>query len=1267
MAIGELFLGAVLQVLFDRLTAPQMITWIGQRRYVDVALLSKFKVTLLTVEVLLSDAEERQITSRAVRQWLDDLKDAFYDAEDVLDEIATDALRQSVEPEPGSLSFRNKVWNLIPTSHNSFEKTMAIKVNEVIKRLDNMVSQGGLLGLGLKDVGHTSQVLKRLPTTCLVEEFGIHGRDVEREKIIELLLSEEMNGMKIDVVAIVGIGGLGKTTLAKLVYNDSRLKDFDFKTWICVSDDFDVFRVTKTILQSVNPESFGNVDDLNALQVDLHESLMGKKFLIVLDDVWNESKEQWDLLRSPFNGGARGSKIIVTTRNDGVASIMCTVPIFRLKLLSDDDGWLLFSHHAFVHGNPNAHPHLVEIGKKIARKCKGLPLAIKTIGTLLKSKLEIEEWESILNNGIWCLPEEKNEILPALKLSYHYLPAHLKRCFAYCSIFPKGHTFVKENLVRAWMAEDFVEQPKGNAKRREDVGDEYFLELLSRSFFQPASDDGGGECYVMHDLFHDLALVVSGDFCAQLEKSKPSEISKRVRHMSCTAFEDDNFNKYEFLSEAKRLRTFLRILPRLWYYGSFYLNTKVPSDLLPQLGCLRVLSLSGYQNCVLPSTIGNLKHLRYLDVSYTRIKELPASICSLYNLQTLLLSNCGFLQSLPTNMSQLISLRYLDITGTNLKEMPMQMSKLKNLQTLTEFVVSRHGGSSIGELGEFPHLRGKLVLRGLQNVAFEDALEADLRGKTYLHELGLEFGTMIDDSKKERNVLDVLQPHTNVKRLIIRNYGGTCFPDWLGDHSFSNIVFLCLSNCFYCYSMPPLGQLPSLKYLEIKGMINMQIIGAEFYGNSSFSNPFPSLEKLTLEGMKELKQWMPLEVEGVLFPCLQELSLQDCPKLTGCLPAHLPSLRKLWISRCQRLIVSLPLLPSILELVLEKCVKVALRDVVQLTSLTTLTVRSLPMLRGMPTELTKLSFLKELTIGECPVLQSLSGMGLPPMLEKFFIFGYRPPLKLPYLTLSVERMQNFTALQRLEITVNALVSFPLGAFPRLRILQFSCFGDLEHLYIPQGVNHDGLVHLQHLKIWFCRKLESLVGGELPTPNLISLEIMGCPNLRSLPSRMDIHLTSLRQLKLVGCPGIEPIRSRSFPSNLTSLEIDHFKSLASCWNTRCFNSFHHLQVLSVAGHGVESFAEKGSLPTTLIELSIKDFRNLKFLNGKGLQSLTSLSELKISLCPQLHSLPEEGLPPSISYLKIDGCPLLEDRCQRDKGLDWPKIAHMGCICIRNQVI
>jgi hypothetical protein len=322
----------------------------------------------------------------------------------------------------------------------------------------------------------------------------------------------------------------------------------------------------------------------------------GKKFLLVLDDVWNENYANWEVLSGPFKSGAQGSTVIVTTRNDSVASVMRTVPTHYLNRLPEEDCWSLFAKHSFLNGKFDAHSELEVIGRQIVKKCDGLPLAVKAIGGLLRSKLDVDEWEKILKSELWDSPIDNTNILPALRLSYKYLSSHLKRCFAYCSIFPKGYAFEKDHLILLWMAEGLLQELKN--KTMEAVGNEYFLAFVSRSLFQQSSD--GKSCFVMHDLVNDLAKCVYGQFIFTLEADYSQKIVNKMRHLSYFRTRFDNFKKFEALYEVKRLRTFL---PLEFSIVDNNLTKKVPHDLLPKQRYLRVLSLSHYENVTnLPDT-----------------------------------------------------------------------------------------------------------------------------------------------------------------------------------------------------------------------------------------------------------------------------------------------------------------------------------------------------------------------------------------------------------------------------------------------------------------------------------------------------------------------------------------------------------------------------------------------------------------------------------------------------------------------------------------
>ncbi|XVF30659.1 hypothetical protein REPUB_Repub16aG0077300 [Reevesia pubescens] len=613
--VGGAFLSAFLQVLFDRVTPREFDDFI-MRNKLDHGLLKKLDTTLLSVYKLQDGAEEKQFTDPIVKRWLAKLKDAVYYAEDLLDEIATEAARsklESYEDQTGS-SPSNQVMSLFfsPLKHpnHKFKKEMESKLNGILGTLEHLDSQKDTLGL-IQCTADQKASQRPPATSLLVDESGVYGRDDDKEEIITLLDPENPTENQIDVIPILGMGGLGKTTLAQLIFNDKRVEDwFDLKAWVCISDkEFDASKVTQDILQEIHV-SYDKNETLNQLQLKLKENLSGKKFLFVLDDVWRKNDLKY--LISLLNFGAINSKIVVTTRNEDVACIRRDVPTYHLKILTDDDCWELLSKHAFGNTNPSMYPDLKVISDEIAKRCKGLPLAAKTLGGLLSCReLDAGEWNRILSNNMW---DEAGEILPALRISYYYLPSHLKRCFAYCSIFPQDYKFEKEELIRLWMAEGLLAYSNENGDM-EERGDEYFNDLVSRSFFQQLSGDNKSR-FVMHDLISDLAKSLSGEFVCRLERGGGScGITEKTRHLSNIQEIFDVRKKFETLPKAEGLRTFLTLES-----SSFFVLCNVTNllldDLLVKSRCLRVLSLANYHNInELPEDIGNLKHLRNLDLS----------------------------------------------------------------------------------------------------------------------------------------------------------------------------------------------------------------------------------------------------------------------------------------------------------------------------------------------------------------------------------------------------------------------------------------------------------------------------------------------------------------------------------------------------------------------------------------------------------------------------------------------------------------------------
>ncbi|KAL2458373.1 putative disease resistance RPP13-like protein 1 [Abeliophyllum distichum] len=1267
MAIGEVFLGAFVTVLLEKLVSGELLKFLRPTG-ID-AQLKKWRTTLLMIEAVLTDAENKQTANRYVKEWLNDLQDLAYDLDDLLDEMNTEALQRKLMENEDSTS---KVWKLIPTCCTNlsfpdfmFDRGIDSKLKYITGRLEDLDKRVLVLSLVKNVMGMSDKTVKRLQPTSLVEESEVHGRENDKEDILKMLLEVESSDSPVSVIPIVGMGGVGKTTLAQLVYNDDRLKgEFDLKAWACVSDEFDAFSITKIILEKVFSESC-DYTDLDKLQVKLKESLSTKRFLVVLDDVWNEKYGDWDILRRPFLAGKPGSKIIVTTRHEKVAKIMSRIPAYHLNLLSDTDALSLLAQHSLGTKTFDVRPDLREIGKSVVRRCQNLPLAVKSLGGLLRTKASPKEWEGVLNSEIW-IAEEKSEILPALKLSYHYLPPELKQCFAFCAIFPKDYEFDKSELVYLWMAEGFLKQSQ-EERLMEELGNDYFDELLTRSFFLKSSANTSR--FVMHDLINDLAMCVSGYKCLRLDDMLKDnlrfKISEKVRHLSFISRSYESYDRFSSVNSFQSLRTFL---PLSSYYLSSGMNLpqRVLLDVVPKLNCMRELSLSGYQIYELPSSIGDLRHLRYFNLFGTLLKWLPESVSKLCNLQVLILENCYRLSKLPARMDKLINLRHLNIAGTSeLREMSEGIARLTSLQTLSKFIVSKSSWLKINDLRDFSLLKGEISIEELQHVVnVQEATDARLTNKPSLNKIGLEWSSTFDDSRNEileLDVLDALKPHKNLSSLKIRFYGGAKFPSWIGDSSFSMLTTISFRSCKKCSTLPTLGKLPLLKDLSVHGMDHVKAIGTEFYGNvCDGESLFPSLENLTFMNMSQWEEWHGLAPEAqcaIEIPNLCTFQISGCPKLVSLPTFSFPSLRELSVKECN---------------------EVVLNSMHNLTSLTKLKLVKIPELTSVLELFEQFPFkLENFEIDDCDDLVTLWPSENIVNLQKVWV--QRCPKLLSIQEIGVIGslyVQNCASLESLPCNITSCRDLSIRNCPSLKMMTTleDCSTSLEKLSIESWVNLNltnlmGSFHnyssLTELIIRDCDGLESFPQGALPIPNLRYLTIGGCRNLKSLPDQLE-QLLSLEYLHVNDCPSLtESSHLRNTPPKLTSLLIIKcgVKPLGEL-DLHKLTSLEYLNLRSVYPELV-SFSNDNNqhylLPPSLKSLQLSDLPNLETLS-KGFQNLTSLRHLQLGECPKLVALPVEDQLYNLLSLRISNCPLLKKRCLRNEGDYWPIIADIPSVNI-----
>ncbi|CAK8536971.1 unnamed protein product [Lathyrus sativus] len=997
---------------------------------------------LATIKATLEDAEEKQFTDRAIKDWLLKLKDAAYVLDDILDDCAT----QLLEMESKGLS--HKVQTSFLSSFHpknvAFRYQMAKKMKNMRERLDEIAEERNKFHLTQIVREERSGVLDWRQTTSIITQPQVYGREEDKDRIINFLVCDASSFEDLSVYPIVGLGGLGKTTLAQLVFNHERVVNhFELRIWVCVSEDFSLKRMIKAIIESTTGDACAELD-LEPLQRKLLDLLKGKKYLLVLDDVWDDGQENWQRLKSVLACGGKGASILVTTRLLNVAEIMKTVPPHDLSILSNTDCWELMKQRAFG-PNEEERGELVVIGKEIVKKCGGVPLAAMALGGLLRLKREKIEWLNVKESKLWSLQGE-NSVMPALRLSYLNLPVKLRPCFALCALFPKDQIINKKFLIGLWMANGFIST--NGMLEAEDIGNEVWNELYWRSFFQDIKKDDIGEIenFKMHDLVHDLAQSIAEEVsCCNTE----AILSKRILHRSTYGEKFSRVAGLIQLHGIKSLRTFLT-----------QYNICSPPQVL-KCYSLRVLDFQRMKE--FPSSIFRLKHLRYLNLSHGNFKTLPESLCKLRNLQILKLDWCLRLQRLPYGLVQLKALQHLSLDNCySLLRLPPHIRKLASLKTLTMYVVGKKKGFHLAELGQL-NLKGSLCIKHLERVeSVMDANEANMLRKQ-VNNLKLEWEINEEFQLQENveEILEVLEPQTQqLQKLRVRGYTSAYFPQWISSSSLNILTTLELLNCESCLHLPDLGKLPSLKNLTVFKMSHVKYLYEEDSCNGGGAGGFRKLENLELVQLPNLVK-LSREDRDNNFSCLSILQITECPVLLElpCLPSlsdlhvggecsqHLlnsihkyHTLEKLCFSDNEELsfspdgmlrdLTSLKIfntndcenlkslhdilshgLHSLKRLSIRRCQKFNLSESFQyLTCLEELIIKSCPEIEGLHEALQQMCALQSLTLGDLPNLASLpEWLGNLGLLHKLEI--YNCP-KLTCLPISIQRL---TSLKRLEI------------------------------------------------------------------------------------------------------------------------------------------------------------------------------------------------------------------------------------------------------------
>ncbi|KAH9608976.1 hypothetical protein KSS87_020929 [Heliosperma pusillum] len=1067
--------------------------------------LHELKDTITTIRKVLLDAESKDQLSHEAQHYIRKLKEAVYDADDLFDELRTLAeLKQHKERK-----FSKNVRYFFSPKKNTLSVAYLVSrgVKKIGKKLDSIASNHNTFGFRVD----SQPVRERKEETCsYVYSDEVVGRDCDLNKVVHMLLDSATQD-RVSFLSIVGVGGLGKTTLAQLVFNDDRVRtEFPLRLWTCVSDEnaegFDVKTILARILESVSHDKHDGFT-MDLVQSKLLGFLGGKKCLIVLDDVWNEDREKWLGLRKFLMGSGAGSRVLVTTRSERTAMVVDEEYRYELKGLSPENSWRLFEMTAFGEAGRQdlRSPELIKLGKKIVEQCSNVPLAIKVVGTLLYGQNE-SKWRSFQECGLAKIKDGDNKVMSILKLSYDNLESPLKTCFSYCALFPKDFIINKEKLIRFWMAQGYI-VPSDVGQSLEDAGEEHLSILLRRCFFQDVEKNeiGGVKSFKIHNLIREVAQKVAGKGVMAVS-SIETDLGVGAHHL----FHIGSKCKGSIFSKCK-IRSYVR--------DGFEINFPV-AQVVKNWKFLRTLDLHDLDIRSLPNSIGKLLHLRYLDLSDNkRLLLLPDSVTKLYNLQTLDLSGCFDLKELPKGLARLANLRHLDTSYCfDLRHMPSGLDRLSCLCVLTRFVVEEE--SSIGELENLLALKN---LRGSFSICINPELLGTveckggyLRSMNHLEALEIR---MKGDGNHE-TLLEKLEPPLSLKQLELICYNGAKLPSrgWGAGKVnnwatfLPNLVHFKLYNYKNLLHFPSLSKLPHLKSLSLDSLYKLEYIEDSTHNRSNGDMFFPSLEELKISFMWELRGWWRGEDKDCnnhVKPCFSRLSKLDismCGKLTSfpaCVSLEKLKLyavnKELWITSLGQESDSIRLR----EVQIDNLDYLKMLTTEGLTSILIFGNCDIRSLSELTETFKGCHSVRSLTVQGCNKLTSLEGVGW----EHLTALDSLNLKYLPKLTFSVSTKEDDDddddnddggmpwrsiggRLRSLELLHLRMQTIPRG-IRHLTSLENLTIGRLGHLTsLPEWISC--LSSLRSLRIICCEKLQLNVGILRDVTSLQLLEVRGCP-------------------------------------------------------------------------------------------------------------------------------------------------------------------------------